>query len=224
MGRHQMASSSGRARVALGALPLVATVGAIGIGSAVMTPASSDAPLEPPAGNAPGGSLAPVPTVLPPGLPPAPVQVLDLAATGDPTASGASGATIGGARSGAAGGGSADGTTVRRATRAPTGGATTTAGRATTPRPATAAATGGGGSGSGGTADHGAGSGGGSGSSGGSGGAGSGGGSGNGGGSGGGGGLIGGVVGGLGSAAHSTVSGASSLLSFGDSSSVLSFG
>ena len=99
MGRHQSAASSRRARVALGALPLVATVGAIGVGSVVMSPASSDAPLGPPSVG--GGAGAPVAALpLGPGLAPAPVTVLDLAATdGSVAPQGVPGATIGGAPS-----------------------------------------------------------------------------------------------------------------------------
>lgn len=55
MGRHQTTSSAARARVALSALPLVATVGATGIGSMAMSPVGSEAPLEPSAGGGAGG-------------------------------------------------------------------------------------------------------------------------------------------------------------------------
>ncbi|GAA4934635.1 hypothetical protein GCM10023204_48640 [Actinomycetospora succinea] len=236
MGRHQMgASSSARARVALGALPLVATVGAIGIGSVVMSPVSSEAPLEPPVG---AGGLAPAPSVpIGPGVAPAPVQVLDLAATDGSVSSlpVTPGSTIGSVRPAAGGG---DATPARRgdtrvvaADDAPARG--TAASAASTP----ARGGGGGGGGNADTGGGGGGTGGGGGStgsgnagdaggSGGSGGAESSGGSGgSGGGSNGGllggvGGAVGGVVGGL----KTTVSGTTSLLSFGEpSESVLSF-
>ena len=117
MGRHQSAASSRRARVALGALPLVATVGAIGVGSVVMSPASSDAPLGPPSVG--GGVGAPA-TALPlgPGLAPAPVTVLDLAATdGSVTPQGVPGSTIGGVRPGSGGSRGDDAPASGRATR-----------------------------------------------------------------------------------------------------------
>ena len=117
MGRHQSAASSRRARVALGALPLVATVGAIGVGSVVMSPASSDAPLGPPSVG--GGAGAPA-TALPlgPGLAPAPVTVLDLAATdGSVAPQGVPGATIGGVRPGSGGSRGDDAPASGRATR-----------------------------------------------------------------------------------------------------------
>ena len=241
MGRHQSAASSRRARVALGALPLVATVGAIGVGSVVMSPASSDAPLGPPSVG--GGAGAPA-TALPlgPGLAPAPVTVLDLAATdGSVTPQGVPGSTIGGGgvRPGSGGSRADDAPASGRASRS---GATAGGGevaRVSSVRdvatPARGGAAGGGsagsasGGGGGGGADDG-GSGGGSGGSGGSGSSSGGGGGGaddGGSGDGGrGGGLLGGVVGGLGS----TVQVATSLLSFGGgddsdgSDSVLSFG
>ena len=238
MGRHQSAASSRRARVALGALPLVATVGAIGVGSVVMSPASSDAPLGPPSvGGGAGAPAAALP--LGPGLAPAPVTVLDLAATdGSVAPQGVPGATIGGVRPGSGGSRGDDAPASGRATRS---GATAGGGEVarvssirdvgtpvrggTSGGGSTGSASGGGGGGGGG-ADDGGGSGGAGGSAP-SGGSGSGGGgSDDGGGQGGsGGGLLGGVVGGLGSTVH----GATSLLSFGgddseESDSVLSFG
>src|SRR4051794_19179645 len=84
MGRHQMgAAAAARAKVALGALPLVATVGAIGVGSVVMSPTAVQAPLERPPGEG-VGAAAPLP--LAPAVPGAPVTVLDLAGTGGPVA------------------------------------------------------------------------------------------------------------------------------------------
>ena len=117
MGRHQSAASSRRARVALGALPLVATVGAIGVGSVVMSPASSDAPLGPPSvGGGAGAPAAALP--LGPGLAPAPVTVLDLAATdGSVTPEGVPGGTIGGVRPGGGGSRGDDAPASGRATR-----------------------------------------------------------------------------------------------------------
>ena len=117
MGRHQSAASSRRARVALGALPLVATVGAIGVGSVVMSPASSDAPLGPPSvGGGAGAPAAALP--LGPGLAPAPVTVLDLAATdGSVTPQGVPGSTIGGVRPGSGGSRGDDAPASGRATR-----------------------------------------------------------------------------------------------------------
>jgi hypothetical protein len=242
MGRHQSAASSRRARVALGALPLVATVGAIGAGSVVMSPASSDVPLGPPSVGGGGAPAAALP--LGPGLAPAPVTVLDLAATdGSVARQGVPGSTVG-VRPGGGGPGGDDAPASGRATRS---GATAGGGevaRVSSVRdagnPARGGASGGGstsGGGGGGGAD--GGSGGGSGDSGGSapsggstsggdgggGGGGGGGGAADDGGGGRGGGLLGGVVGGLGS----TVQGATSLLSFGggdseESDSVLSFG
>jgi hypothetical protein len=241
MGRHQSAASSRRARVALGALPLVATVGAIGVGSVVMSPASSDVPLG--SSSVGGGAGAPAAALpLGPGLAPAPVTVLDLAATdGSVAPQAVPGSTLRGVRPGGGGSRGDDAPASGRATRS---GATAGGGEVArvssvrdTETPARGVASGGGSTGStgGGGADDGS-SGGGSGGSGGSapsGGSASGGGSGGGGGtddggSGGGGrggGLLGGVVGGLGS----TVQGATSLLSFGggdseESDSVLSFG
>ncbi|WP_433785518.1 hypothetical protein ACQPX6_03725 [Actinomycetospora sp. CA-101289] len=223
MGRHQMAAStSARARVALGALPLVATVGAIGVGSVVMSPTAAEAPLERPGGGVGGlGPAAPLPFV--PALPGAPVTVLDLASTGGPVAADpiVPGRTVGAASPGR---GDAE-AAPRRTARAGAAGGGGTVARATAARDADAPARGGSGGG-GGSVDRddsgggSAGSGGSSGS-GGSGGSGSSGGSGDSGGSGGrGGGLVGGLLGGVGQ----TVSGATSVLSFGESSpSLLSF-
>ena len=248
MGRHQMAASSAaRARVALGALPLVATAGAIGIGSAVMSPVSSEAPLEPPIG-APGSGALPAPAVpVGPGLAPAPVGVLDLATTdgavpGDTVRAAGSlrdaGRATATATAAATTTAATNATTARRAAGDPGRGGVTVA-RAATGRGADAVAGRGGSGGSGGSGTAGTSGGGGGGatrggadegsggsaggSSGGSSGSGGSGGSGSGSTGSGGGGLLGGVVGGLGS----TVSGATSLLSFGGSSSdssLLSFG
>jgi hypothetical protein len=232
MGRHQSAASSRRARIALGALPLVATVGAIGVGSVMMSPASSDAPLGPPSV---GGGLGAPAAALPlgPALAPAPVTVLDLAATdGSVVPQAVPGSTIGNVRSGSGGSRGDDAPASGRATRsgASAGGGEAT--RVSSVRDVRAPASG---SGSTGSASGGGGGGGGGADAGGSGGSapsegsgGGGGGNADDGGSGGGGrgGLLGGVVGGLGS----TVQGATSLLSFGGgddsegSESVLSFG
>lgn len=234
MARHQLATAStGRARIALGALPLVATVGAIGVGSVVMSPASSDTPLEPPvvAGST-GAPAAALP--LGPAVPPAPVTVLDLAATdgsGLP-GQGVPGGTAGSVRPGADDGARATGRSTRPAATAGDGSPRVTSIReAATPARGgssggSAATTSGGGGGDDGGGGGNGGSGGsassgGSGSGGGNDGDGGGGSSGSGGSGGSNGGLIGGVVGGLGSTLHGTTS----LLSFGESSpSVLSFG
>jgi hypothetical protein len=229
MGRHQMAaSSSARARVALGALPLVATVGAIGVGSVVMSPTAAEAPLVRPGGGV--GAASPLP--LAPARPGAPVAVLDLASTGGPVAADpiVPGRTLGATSTGRRDAEAAP----RRNARAGTASGGGTVARSAAVRDADAPARRQSGGGGGGTADRddsgggssggssGSGSSSGSGGSGGSGSSGSGGSDGSGGGGGRAGGLIGGVVGGLG---H-TVSGATSLLSFGESSSssVLSFG
>ena len=233
MGRHQ--TSSGRARIALGALPLVATVGAIGVGSVVMSPASSDVPLEPPSGVGSAGGAGTPATSVPfgSGLPPAPVTVLDLAATNGAVAPVQA---VPGRATGGAGAGGSAGADASGAGRATGSGATAGGGEAArvmSIRDAAAAAPARGGSSGGGSGAAAAGGGGsddaGSGARvGGSGGAGAGssGGSGSGGSedpdtSGGSrGGLLGGVVDGLGSTVNST----NSLLSFGEASpSVLSF-
>ncbi|MDD7921924.1 hypothetical protein [Actinomycetospora callitridis] len=234
MGRHQSAASSRRARIALGALPLVATVGAIGVGSVVMSPASSDAPLGPPSvGGGTGAPAAALP--LGPGLAPAPVTVLDLAATdGSVDPRGVPGSRLG-VRAGSGGSAGDDAPAPGRAARSGASASGGEVARVSSVRdagtPARGGASGGGstgstgGGGGGGGADDG-GSGGGSAPSEGSGGGGGGGADDAGSGGGGrGGGLLGGVVGGLGS----TVQGATSLLSFGggeseESDSVLSFG
>jgi hypothetical protein len=234
MGRHTMAaSSSARARVALGALPLIATVGAIGVGSVVMSPTAAEAPLEPPVAGV--GTAAPLPAApalpgapLPaaPALPGAPLTVLDLASTGGPEAAEA---IVPGPTAGATSTGRGDAEAApRRTARAGTAGDGAAVIRSASARdadtPTRGSSGGGGGGGSVDRGDSGGGSSGGSsGGSAGSSGAGSGGsGSGSGGSGGSGGGLLGGVVNGVGQ----TVSGASSLLSFGESSSssVLSFG
>jgi hypothetical protein len=247
MARHQLATAStGRARIALGALPLVATVGAIGVGSVVMSPASSDMPLEPPIAAGIAGAPA---AVLPlgPGVPPPPVTVLDLAATGGSAlpGQGVPGGTAGSVRSAAGDDSRATGRSMRSAATAvggspritPIRDAATPARGGSSVGGSAAATSGGSGSGGGGNdSDDGGGSGGSNGGAGGAASAGSGSGSGGGGGNdsddsddGGGSsasggsnrGLVGGVVGGLGSTLH----GATSLLSFGESSpSVLSFG
>jgi hypothetical protein len=205
MGRHQTASSSARARIVLGALPLVATVGAIGVGSVVMSPTAAEAPLERPGGGA--GAVAPPASAA---LPGAPVTVLGLASTGVPVAVDP---IVPGRTAGAAPTGRGDAEAApRRSVRAGAAGGGTVA-RATAARDADTPARGSSGGGGGGTADREDTSGGssGSGGSGGSESSGSGGTGSPGGGRGGGGGLLGGVVGGLGQ----TVSGATSLLSFG---------
>jgi hypothetical protein len=244
MARHQLATAStGRARIALGALPLVATVGAIGVGSVVMSPASSDMPLEPPIAAGIAGAPA---AVLPlgPGVPPPPVTVLDLAAAGGSAlpGQGVPGGTAGSVRSAAGDDSRATGRSMRSAATAvggspritPIRDAATPARGGSSVSGSAAATSGGSGSGGGGNdsddSDDGGGS---NGGAGGAASAGSGSGSGGDGGNesddGGGSsasggsnrGLVGGVVGGLGSTLH----GATSLLSFGESSpSVLSFG